>query len=360
MQLISYIAPGAPATRRPAKGKLPYLRPEIGFTPKWYNRYLGISFGEKWHFDPHYRRQTRLQMYAELEKRFPGAGIGRLEPGVNDVLTGTWGASLVAAIFGVLARFADDQWPVSEHQYLTEEEIENLTPPDLDNNPVFAEFLKQVETIAAVEGKVAGFMNWQGVLNNAQRLRGQDLFMDLFMAPERTKHLFDCVCTTMMDAAKRLQEVQKKYDKEAPVFFTVSNCLVNMVDPDLYREFLLPFDQRIAEEFGTIGIHNCAWSATPYLADYARMPNIGYLDMGMDSELEVAKKLFPETRRAIMYTPMDVANKSTEEIKKDMEYIAAKFGPCDIVAADIEHGTPDEKVLDMIHICEDISEKYGE
>jgi hypothetical protein len=29
-----------------------------------------------------------------------------------------------------------------------------------------------VDWIAAHEGKVVGFMNWQGVLNNAQRLRG--------------------------------------------------------------------------------------------------------------------------------------------------------------------------------------------
>ena len=35
-QLISYIAPGAPATRRPETAELPFLRPEIGFTPRWY------------------------------------------------------------------------------------------------------------------------------------------------------------------------------------------------------------------------------------------------------------------------------------------------------------------------------------
>jgi hypothetical protein len=74
--------------------------------------------------------------------------------------------------------------------------------------------------------------------------------------------------------------------------------------------------------------------------------------------LEKAKTLFHETRRAIMYTPMDVANKSTEEIRKDMEYIAEKYGPCDIVAADIEHGTPDEKVMELIKICEVISGKF--
>jgi hypothetical protein len=40
-----------------------------------------------------------------------------------------------------------------------------------------------------------------------------------------------------------------------------------------------------------------------------------------------------------------------------MELIARTYGPCDIVAADIEFGTPDEKVMDLIHICEEISEK---
>jgi hypothetical protein len=56
---------------------------------------------------------------------------------------------------------------------------------------------------------------------------------------------------------------------------------------------------------------------------------------------------------------MDVANKSSEEIKNDMEYIAAKYGPCDIVAADIEYGTPDEKVMELIKICRKISEKHN-
>ena len=43
-QLISYIALGAPATRRPASGDLPWLRPEIGFTPNWYHKALNIDF----------------------------------------------------------------------------------------------------------------------------------------------------------------------------------------------------------------------------------------------------------------------------------------------------------------------------
>ena len=45
-QLISYIAPRASATRQPATGNEAFLRPEIGFTAKWYHDVLGIDFGD--------------------------------------------------------------------------------------------------------------------------------------------------------------------------------------------------------------------------------------------------------------------------------------------------------------------------
>ena len=364
-QLISYIAPGAPATRRPAPGSgtqdfasgLPVLRPEIGFTPRWYRKSLGIDFGERWHTDPAYRRETRIQMAAELERRFPGTFIGKTSDGTLDFLTGTYGASAIAAIYGVPVRYDSEQWPTSEHQYFTDEEVDNLTPPDLDQNLFFQSLMDQVDWIGNHEGKIRGFMNWQGILNNAQRLRGQEIFMDMFMAPERTLHLLDCVCTTMIDAAKRLHQKQRKYEEIVP-FFTVSNCLVNMVDPGLYEQFLLPFDQKIAASFEVTGIHNCAWSATPYLDLYARIPGVGYLDMGHGSDLVKARSLFPETRRAIMYTPMELADKPEDEIRNDLERILTEYGPCDIVAADIEHGTPDSRVLDFIRICNEISTNY--
>lgn len=158
--------------------------------------------------------------------------------------------------------------------------------------------------------------------------------------------------------AKTLHKFQKKSGIEYS-FFTVSNCLVNMISPELYREFILPFDKQIAESFECIGIHNCAWNANPYLNDYASIPKVGYIDMGIDSDLEKARTLFPKTRRALMYIPMELANKSFSEIRKDLEIIAKNYGPCDLVVADIEHGTPDKKVTDVIHICEEISKKFN-
>ena len=360
-QLISYIALGAPATRRPATENLPYLRPEIGFTPKWYHQALGIDFGEKWHTDPAYRKRTILAMRLEIDRRFPGSSIGRI--GVRgkstDLLTGVFGACTIASMFGVPIRYDLEQWPTSEHFQLTDEEMGQLKAVNPETNPFFQSLMKQVEWIEQSEGKVVGFINWQGVLNNAQRLRGQQLFLDMLMAPDLVMHLLECVTTTMINAAKTLQGRQEQSGVSYS-FFTVSNCLVNMIQPELYQEFILPFDLRIANEFDAIGIHNCAWNASPYLDDYASVPKVGYIDMGIESDLTKARSLFPLTRRSLMYTPMDLANKPTDEIDKDLEFIAENYGPCDIVVADIEAGTPDRKVIDLIELCNLLSKKFKE
>lgn len=357
-QLISYIAPASPATRRPAAGDEPFLRPEIGFTPNWYRAAVGIDFGRRWHTDPAYRRQTLLVMRSELKRRFPETRIGGIDRPDKplDLLTGTYGCNCVAAIYGVPIIYAQDNWPNCEHCYLSDDEADNLEPPDLDGNPFFQELMAQVDWIVAREGRVEGFINFQGVLNNAYRLRGEKLFYDIVESPQRCRHLFDCICTTMTEAAKRLYERQLESGVKVD-FFTVSNCLVNMVSPEQYRDILLPFDCRIAETFGCIGIHNCAWNADPYIDDYAGVPHLGYIDMGLDSDLARARKTFTHARRSLMYRPTDLANKTMETIRTELERVAREYAPCDVVVADIEAETPDERVLAFLELCGQINSR---
>lgn len=355
-QLISYIAPAAPATRRPAHGDEPYLRLEFGFTPAWYRQHLDLDFGERFHTDPAYRRTAVLAMRALLRSRFPDMRIGPAEQPDRplDLLTGLYGACSVAAIFGVPIVYAKDQWPNCEQRYLSDEQLDRLQPPNLTVNAHFGRIMEQVDWIAASEGVAAGYINWQGVLNNAHRLRGQQLFLDMADAPDRARRLFDCVCHTMIDALSRLQARQRETGFETG-FATVSNCLVNLISPRQYRELLLPFDQRIANAFGCLGIHNCAWSATPYLDAYARIPHVAYIDMGLDSDLPHARSLFPDARRAVMYPPTEVARKSLTEICRDLERIVTQYGPCDLVCADLDTGVSDERIVAMAEAAQAVS-----
>jgi len=109
--------------------------------------------------------------------------------------------------------------------------------------------------------------------------------------------------------------------------------------------------QMVAAAFETLGIHNCAWNANPYLELYATVPNLGYIDMGIASDLKKARALMPHARRALMYTPMDLADKPINRIRADLERVAREYAPCDVVFADIESSTPDRRILDVIEYC---------
>lgn len=361
-QLISYIAHAAPATRRPATGREPFLRPEIGFTPKWYHQATGVTFGEKWHTDPAFRRDTIVAMAKETARRFgrrTDLGVFQSADQPLDLLTGTFGTLLVPGIYGVPLRFQDLDWPWTEHgQFLSDEQVARLKAPSLDANPFWERLMEQVEWIAQENGRIVGFMNWQGVLNNAYRLRGEELFADMIAETARAKHLFACVTETMIDGIRRLYARQKASGVEL-THVTISNCLVNLLSPGMYEEFVLPFDRRLAESFSMIGVHNCAWKADPYLRHYARLPRVAYIDMGLESNLVAARAAFPNARRAVMYPPVDLKEKTPAQIKADLERIAREDGPCDVVFADIDLGVPDQRIHELIDLCERISEQHA-
>jgi len=343
-QLRSYIAPGAPATRTPCDGAEPPVRVEFGFTPRWYRQALAIDFGERWHLDPLYRAGTVTAMRAEITRRFPGLAIGGGDfsiPPAN--LDGVHGAMIMAMIFDIPVEYYGGNWPAALHAYRTPEAIAHLEPPALENTPVIVQLMEQMDIIEREFGRIEGYLNWQGVLNTAYRIRGPELFADLLAEPGLAEHLFGVITETMI-AGMRLVYGRQRETGVSIQHATVSNCLVNMVSPEIYRETVMPRDARIAAAFDAFGIHNCAWNVDPYIADYASIQPLGYVDMGIHSDLARARALCPHARRAVMYTPTDLLNNTPEQLRADIIRIATELAPCDIVMADIDCETPDERV----------------
>jgi len=140
-------------------------------------------------------------------------------------------------------------------------------------------------------------------------------------------------------------------------FATIANCTVNMIGPTLYGSRLLKYDQKIGEKFPLVGVHNCAWTVTPYLELYSQIPNVAYIDMGIDSDLKKARDIFKKARRNCLYKSVDLQNKSKDDIRRDFEFIADNLAPCDVGMPDIEYDVPDEKIMFAIDLCEELSAK---
>ena len=329
----------------------PEMRIMHGFTPKWFRNTMGLDYMEAWHQDPVLRRDSLVRMKQTLNEHFPDLMLGGSDP---DAITGTvsvaYGTTVIASILGSPIHYMDDNWPANPPSEMTEDEAMALTVPDLDQNIVFQDLMRQMDQIEEKWGRIEGVLNFQGVLNNSFRVRGQDIFVDIALNPEIARHVFGVVTETMIKVIKAIYARQNASGVERD-FFVTSNCVVNMVSGAHYEEFLLPYDQQLAEAFTYFGIHNCAWNVDAYLDGYRTIEKLGYLDFGLDSDLERIREMFPETRRCLMYSPVELQNKSLAEIESDLEDIREELSPCEIILTDIEDTTPDERVLDFYRLC---------
>jgi len=341
-----------PGNREPADGTESEMRVSLGFEPAWFHRRCNIDFSEKWHTDPFYRYETLKWMKAELVRAFPSASCW--DPTNEDDLasiSACYGAYVLPQVFGMRLLYAKDRWPdLDPASRPTLDTIEQFDVDKLLAGPFVKALFGQMDIIESKWGKIHGYLNWQGILNNAFHLRGQDLFTDLVERPDWIHAFFSKIGDVMIRFATMVEERQRK----SGFFinqFSVSNCVVNMISPKMYREFVFPYDWKIALSFERFGVHTCNWNITPYVDAFKDLPNVGYLDMGMESDFVKVKAAFPETRRAVMYWPTQLQDASLEQLRQDMERVIRELAPCDVVMADIQWTTSDQRIHEFLEIC---------
>lgn len=359
LKLRNHIPISGPARREPADGTESDMRVSLGFEPAWFHQRCSINFSEKWHIDPFYRQKSLVKMKRELCKNFPSVSYWN-EDFKDDLSTisGCYGAYVIPMVCGFRLVYEKDRWPEIDKnkEKLSVREIEKLDVDNILLSSFTEEIFRQMDIIEAEWGKIHGYLNWQGVLNNAFILRGEDIFTDFYDRPAFAHHFFTLISDLMIRLALKIQKKQR----ESGFYinhFCVSNCTVNMVSPQIYREFLFPYDKKIAESFERFGMHTCNWNVTPYLEEIRKLPKVGYLDMGIMSDMKKVKKMFPEARRAVMYSPVRLQEASLNDIQKDMEKICKELSPCDIVMADIQATTSDKRVNELLQICKNLESK---
>ena len=352
LQLRHHIPMGGTGSRELADGSESPMRVSLGFEPAWYHRRCDVDFSERWHTDPVYRYESLKKMKAELTKRFPMVSYW---DNTNEedlaTLSGCYGIYLIPAVFGFSLRYTADRWPLLDPgRHLSVGEVERLDVKTLIEGPFVEELFNQMEIIASHWGKIHGYLHFQGVLNNAFLMRGQDIFLDMIERPDLSHHFFGIICDVMIELAHKVQARQRQTG--FPIdFLTVSNCTINMISPEMYREFVFPYDKKIAQRFERFGVHTCNWNIDPYIDAFRKLPRLGYLDMGMDSNLPRVKETFPDTRRAVMYWPTKLVDAPLSEIQEDMARVYRGLAPCDVAMADMQAATPDARVIEFIAIC---------
>lgn len=354
-RLRNHIPIGGPARREPAEGTETAMRVSLGFEPAWFVNRCGVDLGREWHADPRARHRALGVMKRELIRAFPEVPYWHDDdPRDLATISGVYGAYPVPHLFGIDLRYYRDKWPeLDPDRRLSREEIEALEAEAVLSSPVLDTLFEQMDVIEGEWGTIHGYLNWQGVLNNAFNIRGQEIFMDMYERPEFVHAFLDLIAEVMIRFAQRVQDRQRCSGFEIDQL-SVSNCVVNMISPEDYRTFVKPRDERIAREFERFGVHTCNWDITPYIDVLAELPRLGYLDMGIMSDMRRVKETFPDARRAVLYAPWKLHQAAIDEIRRDMEKIHAELAPCDVVMADIQADTPDKRVRDLLLICREL------
>ncbi|MBI5031721.1 MAG: hypothetical protein HZB51_14420 [Chloroflexi bacterium] len=355
LQLRNHIPIAGPARREAADGTEAPMRVSLGFEPAWFHTRCGVEFDERWHTDPVYRHDSLVACKRELKRAFPSIDYwDALSDADMWTLSGVYGAYVVARLFGAELIYGVDRWPTPPRPMFTLDDLNRIDIEKLLSNELVADLQRQMGVIERESGRIHGYLNWQGVLNNAFILIGQDIFTEMVERPALVHRVFDFISDVMIRFATMIQSRQSASGFSVD-HLSVSNCTINMMSPKFCREFVFPYDRKIAEHFTRFGVHTCNWNATPYLKEIAQLPNVGYIDMGIETNLAQAKTLFPEARRAVMYSPVKLQDATHAEIENDLRKIHDVLAPCDIVMADIQVTTPDARVNEFVEFSRILS-----
>jgi MtaA/CmuA family methyltransferase len=171
-----------------------------------------------------------------------------------------------AADLGAQVEFPDDGLPICKVPLLAEPgDVSKLRAPDPGSGRRMGDRLEAVRYFHKQAGGRVPVMGWvEGALAEAADLRGvSTLLTDLYDRPEWVRDLLE-TCTEVEIAFARAQ-----VDAGADII-GLGDAIASQVSPKIYRQFALPYEQRIfaaVREMGALGrLHICG-NTSRILAD---------------------------------------------------------------------------------------------
>ena len=222
--------------------------------------------------------------------------------------------------------------------------------------------IPQMDALEAEFGYVVGDLNTDGLLNAAYHLYGQQLFIDLYDAPDRAVKLLNLIGELITDVAGYIRQrtgscsisVNRMVARTNPMTFLHANCSVQMISPGTYQEIHLPIEQRLAQELQPFGIHHCGNNTHKVAGLYAELP-LTYLEVGWGSDVEKVRKALPDVFLNLRLSPIRMLQATPQQIAQDTEQLLKAAGPLENVGVcciNMDHATPDENIRAMATVIE--------
>ena len=308
------------------------MKYDITFHPSWWHENAGIDFTQQFFDDPEYRMEADIKMRRTLYEHFGDLGIGEKDP-QNRPLLGTdllAAGYLLSELMGCGIRYQADNSPQVECMDLDEDSIDQIQVPDLDTSEVWQRTQKQIDYLLEKYGHVETYVNLQGIQNIAMDIMGQELMVSYYTAPEEINGLLEKITKMSIEVGKRFKALSNDVSGGVTAIvrqtvqecYLTSNCSVEMISNDLYEEFLLKYDQELADAFGNFGIHHCGKSMEHVVEGYSKVKGLTFAEVGAFSDIKTVRSHLPGIFLNARYSPVRLMNASKEDIFSEVKYLA--------------------------------------
>lgn len=159
--------------------------------------------------------------------------------------------------FGAQIEFPYDNLPVCTRHFINgPADLKKMKLFDPLNSTRMLDRIKAVELYKKETGNRYSILGWvEGSFAEAADLRGvSEIMMDLYDEPEFVKELMSICCEEGILCAK--EQIKAGAD-----FIGVGDAAASLVSPAIYREFVLPFEQKLFKEIHDAGakvkLHIC-------------------------------------------------------------------------------------------------------
>ncbi|MDQ1336143.1 MAG: 5-methyltetrahydrofolate--homocysteine methyltransferase [Thermodesulfobacteriota bacterium] len=322
----------------------------VGFYPDWFYAQYGISFGREYYFNPETRVAARMEIDRRLYERFGDVGLGNPDPQPKPLIT--FGMVMLPSIFGCEIVYKDDALPWAMPLNLSEDAVMKLEVPDIFNTYPMTDMLRQIDYLKGRYGKVVGDINTTGVQNLALKIRGDQLYIDLFENQALCRHLLSICAACMI----QLFEFNRKTTGTGavdvtpmsdPLLCVLPNCTAEQISLETYENHVLEYDNRVADACHPVGIHHCG-SVDQVLDGYAKVRHLEFIEIGFGSDVKHTREVFgPQVAVNARISPVLMKNGAPEEVAAEVRRLIDNGAPLDNFSIDtvgLTYGTPDENV----------------
>lgn len=169
---------------------------------------------------------------------------------------------------------------------LTFDEILAMPELDMESSGLMPEMRRRIdfikENLSPGNGIYIGEPDMQGPFNIAHAVAGEEILTGPYIDPEKFHAVMEKVADLWIKSLKSIRKwigpewmypVQKRIVR-------IAECSVNLVAPEIYKEFILPYDLKIANAFRLpLLIHTCSGSHV-FHATLDNLPNVLFTEAG--------------------------------------------------------------------------------